>query len=454
MGNTASVFTNNGSSIHMNDGVANDSLTIVGSFAGTGRIYVDANGTSMLADRLYIQGDVVTNTANVIDVFLAGQPSLADIIDGEEIDIVSVTGVSTAANFSLGVVTLNDDELFALSAQLNKHINYSGSNDLFSLGFTIDGLSGTGVAASSITPGVQSLWNQGVGTLFQREGSHREYKETGNGGYVADYKGGAGVWMRGFSGSGGISPDASNNNFGAADNHNFDFDGSGIEFGLGYAFNNTWTVGLLGGTSDSTLKPDQGGRVKIDGNTFGGYLTYTPGNGFYADLSYRSLDFDGYGNGGGNDFDFEGKADGYSLELGYGYKTASGLVVEPQFQYSMVDVDLDNISYTNYDFVSTDGDSTQMRLGVALRKSFKTAKGNYWTPYGALSYLDESDGSNSYQIGGLLEGDVDTSGGSTLLEAGVSGRIGGVGISAGLNWRDGGAYDSVVGGQASIRYDW
>jgi outer membrane autotransporter protein len=129
-------------------------------------------------------------------------------------------------------------------------------------------------------------------------------------------------------------------------------------------------------------------------------------------------------------------------------------VVEPQFQYSMVDVDLDSITYTNYDFVSADGDSTQMRLGVALRKSFKTAKGNYWTPYGALSYLDESDGSNTYQIGGLLEGDVDTSGGSTLFEVGASGRIGGVGISAGLNWRDGGAYDSVVGGQASIRYDW
>ena len=454
MGNTASVFTNNGSSIHMNDGVANDSLTIIGSFAGTGRIYVDANGTSMLADRLYIEGNVVTNTANVIDVYLSGVPSLADIVDGEEIDIVSVSGVSSAANFSLGVVTLNDNELFALSAQLNKAINYSGTNDLFSLGFTIDGLSGSGIAASSVAPGVQSLWHMGNGTLFQREGTHREYKEIGNGGFVADYKGGVGAWFRGFTSGGGLSPDSSNNNFGANDNHGFDFDGSGIEFGLGYAFNNQWSAGILGGTSDSTLKPDNGGRIKIDADTLGGYVTYTPGNGFYADLSYRAMDFDGYGNGGADEFNIKGNADGFSLELCYGYKTASGLVIEPQFQYSMVDVDLDSIAYNSYDYELTDGDSTEMRVGVALRKSYKTAGGNYWTPYGALSYLNESDGSNTYQIGGLLDGTVDTSGGSTLLEAGTTGLIGKFGISGGLNWRDGGAYESVVGGQLSVRYDW
>ena len=454
MGNLASVFTNNGSSIHMNDGVANDSLTIIGSFAGTGRIYVDANGTSMLADRLYIEGNVVTNTANVIDVYLSGVPSLADIVDGEEIDIVSVSGVSSAANFSFGVVTLNDNELFALSAQLNKAINYSGTNDLFSLGFTIDGLSDSGIAISSVAPGVQSLWHMGNGTLFQREGSHREYKEIGNGGFVADYKGGVGAWFRGFTSGGGLSPDSSNNNFGANDNHGFDFDGSGIEFGLGYAFNNQWSAGILGGTSDSTLKPDNGGRIKIDADTLGGYVTYTPGNGFYADLSYRAMDFDGYGNGGADEFNIKGNADGFSLELGYGYKTASGLVIEPQFQYSMVDVDLDSIAYNSYDYELTDGDSTEMRVGVALRKSYKTAGGNYWTPYGALSYLNESDGSNTYQIGGLLDGTVDTSGGSTLLEAGATGLIGKFGISGGLNWRDGGAYESVVGGQLSVRYDW
>jgi len=49
---------------------------------------------------------------------------------------------------------------------------------------------------------------------------------------------------------------------------------------------------------------------------------------------------------------------------------------------------------------------------------------------------------------------MDTGGGSTLLEVGATGFIKGFGISGGVNWRDGGAYDSVVGGQVSVRYDW
>jgi outer membrane autotransporter protein len=309
------------------------------------------------------------------------------------------------------------------------------------------------VAASSISPAVQSLWHAGTSTLFQREGSHRDYQETGKGGAVATYEDGAGVWMRGFSSSGGVAP-VNTNNYGGSNNLDFDFTGKGFELGIGYAFNSNWTLGVLGGQSDSRIKPVEGGRVQIDANTYGGYLTYAPGMGLYVDLTYRAMNFDGYGNGSGDDFSFDGKAKGYSVELGYGYKTASGLVVEPQFQYSMVDVDVNTITYTNYDFEVTDGDSTQMRLGVALRKSFKTANGNDWTPYGALSYIEESDGANSYQIGGLLAGDVSTEGGSTLLEVGATGRFGGFGISGGLNWRDGGAFDSVVGGQVSLRYDW
>ena len=67
-----------------------------------------------------------------------------------------------------------------------------------------------------------------------------------------------------------------------------------------FRFNDQWTAGLLGGMSEASLKPQVGGRTKVDANTLGAYLTYTPGNGFYADFSYRSMDFDGNGNAGGN----------------------------------------------------------------------------------------------------------------------------------------------------------
>ncbi|MFZ9362681.1 MAG: hypothetical protein ACO25T_03460 [Arenimonas sp.] len=469
MGGNGSVFTNNGSSIHMDDGAANDALTIFGNFAGNGRIIVDANGTSMLADRLYIEGDVVSNTANVIDVYLDHNPSLEDIVAGELIDIVYVSGTSTTANFNLGIVDVDTDSLYTLDYELVKQINYSGTNDLFSLGFEVSGLTPTGVAMSSIAPTVQNLWHLGVGTVFQREGTKRDYKgggsanslmnagfknATGGNAQVADYQGAAGLWLRAFTENGGLNPDGGRDNFGLGGAHSFDMKNSGIEFGAGYAFNDQWTAGLLGGVSDGSLKPTIGGRTTIDAKTIGGYVTYTPGNGFYADLSYRSMDFDGNGNGGGQDFSFDGKADGYSLEMGYGIKTSSGLVVEPQFQYSSMDVDLDSVAYNQGGFDLTDGKSSQTRLGVSLRKTLDTGNGNSWTPYASLSYVNESNASNDYVIGGVLTGNVDTSGNSTLFEGGATAKYGNMLFSGGLNWKDGGAYESVFGGQVSVRFTW
>ncbi|MFM6989407.1 MAG: autotransporter outer membrane beta-barrel domain-containing protein, partial [Arenimonas sp.] len=455
MGTPTSVFTNNGASLHFEDGAADDQLRIFGDFAGTGHIVVDADGTSMLADRLYIDGDVLTNTANVIDVFMNEYPSLQAMIDGEQIDVVHVTGTSLAANFNLGDVTVAEDSLFSVDVSLIKDINYSGSNDLFSLGFEISGLTPTGVAASSIAPAVQSLWHLGVGTVFQRQGSSRDGKQAAGGNgmmssfkdfsnnamQVADYQGASGVWLRAFTEDGNVSPDASRN-FGMGGAQGFDLKNTGIEFGAGYAFNEQWTAGLLGGTSESTLRPDIGGRAKVSADTFGGYVTYTPGNGFYADFSYRNMDFDGNGNAGGDDFRFKGDADGYSLELGYGFKTASGLIVEPQFQYSKMDISLDTLDYAQGDFELTDGDSSQLRAGVALLKTFQAGSGE-WTPYASLSFINETDASNNYIIGGILTGNVDTSGNSTLVEAGATAHYGNMVFSGGVNWKDGGAYDSL-----------
>jgi outer membrane autotransporter protein len=412
---------------------------------------------------------VVSSTANVIDVYLNQNPSLQDMVDGELIDIVYVSGTSAAANFNLGIVDVEDDSLYTVDYELVKQINYSGTNDLFSLGFEISGLTPTGVAMSSIAPTVQNLWHLGVGTVFQREGTVRDLKSggssnslmnagfknaTGGNAQVADYQGAAGLWLRAFTEDGGLNPDGGRDNFGLGGAQSFDMKNSGIEFGAGYAFNSQWTAGLLGGVSDGSLKPTIGGRTSIDAKTIGGYLTYTPGNGFYADLSYRSMDFDGNGNGGGDDFSFDGKADGYSLEMGYGFKTSSGLVVEPQFQYSSMDVDLDSVDYNQGGFALDDGKSSQTRLGVSLRKTMDSGNGNSWTPYASLSYLNESNASNDYTIGGVLTGNVDTSGNSTLFEGGATVKYGNMLFSGGLNWKDGGAYESVFGGQVSVRFSW
>jgi outer membrane autotransporter protein len=318
----------------------------------------------------------------------------------------------------------------------------------FSLAFEVTGLTTAGVLLSTISPAVQNLWFSSLGTMYQRQGAERNFNaETGK----AETDGAAGVWVRMYGSDGSMSPDAKRSNFGNAGSQDFALSSSGIE--AGYSFNSAWTVGLLGGINQGDYSPDAGGKVSIDGNTWGGYVTFTPGNGFYADLSYRDIGFDGDSLNAGTKVQLDGSASGFSLEMGYGFKMQSGLEIEPQLQYSALSIDLDNIDYASGGFELTDGDAAQLRIGTAFRKTFSQDSG-VWVPYGALSYIQNYDGSNNYLIGGALEGQVDTSGGSVLLELGTDARYGNFNFNAGVGWQDGGAFNSVLSGQLNVRYTW
>ena len=455
----SSVFYNYGS-IDMVDGAANDALTIIGDFADDallvvnpteslgdfdddGEINVDVDGATLSSDRLYIEGNVWANTTNTVNVNLLSLPSAADMVAGETIDIVSVEGISKASNFVLGSVHTTDTALFTTDYSLV----YGGGD--YALGFEVTGLSTAGILLSTAAPAVQNLWYGSLGTVYQRQGAERRFSADG----TADVEGAAGVWGRYYANDGAMTPDASRNNFGGGGSQNFDFSSNGIELGVGYSFNEAWTIGVLAGSMEGDYKPEAGGKTDIDGDTLGAYLTYVHGNGFYADLSYRSFDFDGEVFNGSEVLNLSGDADGYSLEMGYGFKTESNLEIEPQLQYSSMSVSMDDVGYGSGDYELTDGDSSQFRLGVALRKSYQQDSG-LWTPYGALSYVNVSSASNSYAIGGALEGGVDTSGGSALLELGTDARYKAWVFNAGISMQDGGAYDFVFGGQLNVRYSW
>ena len=437
------LFVNNGSSIHMDDGAANDALTIIGDFAGSGDVNVDADGATLSSDRLYIEGNVLAGTDNTLNVNLLSLPSAADIVAGETIDVISVSGTSSASNFVLGSVNTTDTALFTTGYSL-----VYGAGD-YALGFAVTGLSNAGVLLSTAAPAVQNLWYGSLGTMYQRQGAERRFSADG----TAEVEAAGGVWGRYYANDGSMAPDATRSNFGGGGSQNFDFSSNGIEVGVGYSFNGSWTVGLLGGMLEGDYKPEAGGKTDIDGNTLGAYVTYIHGNGFYADLSYRAFDFDGDVLNGSETLYINGDADGFSLELGYGFKTESNLEIEPQMQYSSMSVSMDDVGYGSGDFELTDGDSSQFRLGVALRKSYQQDSG-VWTPYGALSYVNVSSASNSYAIGGALEGGVDTSGGSALLELGTDARYNSWVFNAGISMQDGGAYDFVFGGQLNVRYAW
>jgi OOP family OmpA-OmpF porin len=195
-----------------------------------------------------------------------------------------------------------------------------------------------------------------------------------------------------------------------------------------------------------------GGHGKIKADTYGAYLTWMPGNGFYGDLSYRKMNFDTEATVAGGNWKGKGDADGWSLEMGYGFDTSSGWKVQPQLQVSEMSTNMDPISSTWGSFALDNGDSIRTRLGVSLSKKFAQSDDHSWTPYFALSAVHEDQGDNSFIIAGNFHGESDLRGTSGLLEAGATGQMGQWTVFGGLNYQDGGAVNGVFGGQIGVRY--
>jgi outer membrane protein OmpA-like peptidoglycan-associated protein len=154
-----------------------------------------------------------------------------------------------------------------------------------------------------------------------------------------------------------------------------------------------------------------------------------------------------------NQSDIDGDATSWNIELGYAFKTASGWEIEPQLQYTRTSVDEFDAPLTApfTTMVLEGGDTTRTRFGVAVRKSFVSGDWT-WTPHATLSTVDESDSRMSFIANEQFTGYTDTDGRSTMLELGFDAAKDGWAIFGGVNWMEGGAYDSI-GGQLGVRYN-
>ncbi|MEH6544767.1 MAG: autotransporter outer membrane beta-barrel domain-containing protein [Porticoccaceae bacterium] len=428
-------FNNTDGTISMINGEVGDSLTLVGDFysAGASTLNVDVDGAAGIADTLYINGDVIANGPTTVNGNLLTMPTDIDTV----ITVVEVAegGAHVEGDFIAGELTVNPDSFLTFDLEGLYVPPSSPSQFVFALSTT--GLSDPGVLASSLSPAVQSLWQSGVGTLHQRQGAVRDQS-----------LGKLSVWLRTFTTDGTIDPD------GAQANLEFDQENKGYEVGVDIALNDQWRVGILAGESEAEVDlNDATGSADIDGDTLGVYLTWLAANNWYADLSYRMMDFDGDAKGSGAAvMDVDGDADGWNLEVGKTITLASGLVVEPQFQYTSMEVDLDDIVNTSGTFAQKDGDSSRVRAGVMLRKAYQSGTSK-WTPYGSLNVVEELDGENSFNAG-AYSSDSDIGGTSVLVEGGVNAQFGDVIVFGGVNYQDGDALDGIVGGQLGVRFSW
>jgi outer membrane autotransporter protein len=432
-------FINNGT-ISFQDGAPDDMLTIVGDFAGDGQINMDVSGLHTTSDLLYIEGNVADGSTNTINVNLLDLPTTAT----SKIPMVDVTGDSVAGSFALGTVNYSPINFLTLDFGLVSDIDTSNAtNDVFSLGTTVTGLSDPGTLTASIVPGAQSLMNSEIGTWRQRMGVINKFQS-----------GGVSPWIRVFSDSGTIDPGHVASNFGQGGNFQFDQKNTGVEGGVDYAFSDEFSLGLLLGKAHGNQSLNAGvGTSKINGDTYGLYGTWISPGGFYLDTSYRHMNFDARMNSIAGEKRVSGDAKAFNVEAGYAWTLEGGLKIEPQLQYTHTSVsNIDPVTAPLATFLAHGGDSSRGRVGVSFRKSFGDVDNVLWTPYATISAVREFDGKNSYSINNNFFGYTDTSGTSALLELGATAQMHDLSIFGGLNWQDGGALQGVFGGQLGLRY--
>jgi outer membrane autotransporter protein len=246
-------------------------------------------------------------------------------------------------------------------------------------------------------------------------------------------------------------------NFGQGGSFGYDQSSSGWEAGVDARPGEHLHVGVMVGKSqaDQRLHEAGAGSDRIDARSFGLYGTWSGERGFYLDASYRWTGFDARLRSGGLRYQTSAEAGTFNVEAGFTAWQLGGFDIQPQAQYTRTRIgDIETLHGPLVDFSADGGVSERARLGVAFSKAVAGANGWTWTPYGALSAVHEFDGEYAYALSNGFVGETRMDGTSALVEVGVGAGHDKLQLTGGLNWTDGGALDSFVGGQLVVRYNW
>jgi outer membrane autotransporter protein len=261
-------------------------------------------------------------------------------------------------------------------------------------------------------------------------------------------------WVRTFSDSGDVNPGRSGN-FGSGGNSDFHQSSQGLELGVDTRLLDHLSAGILIGKSDGNQRLTGGaGSDRLDGRTFGLYGTWLAENSFYFDVSQRWTNIRAHLRSATAAPTTDASASAFNVEAGVTAWTMAGVHVVPQLQYTHTRIDDISPLYSQQsDFAGHGGVSSRGRVGVAFDKTIQGTRFN-WTPYGSVNALREFDGKYDYAINGGLLGTTSIRGTSAMVELGLGARRGGLSITGGVNWTDGGTQQNVIGGQLVMRYSW
>jgi len=439
MGAGGGTLVNNGA-ISFLDGATDDMMTIYGNFAGGGDVNVDIDFIAGTSDMLYITGDI-TGPQKTINVAAVNLPNTLSF---DPIEVVIASGSAAADSFVAGQLFGFESEL--LDFGLSVEHSVVGTDNVFSIGIEIDGLSNAGNLAVTLAPAVHSLIGANIGTMRQRLGVLPDLGTQLNG---------LGPWVRHFSSSGGI--DATGTGFAAGEDLRFEQDVDGTEVGMNFTVGHGFHYGVLLGKSDNArILSGAAGRDDIELDSVGLYASWLADN-FYIDASWRWMEFESQMRSATGEYFAAGDARAFNLEAGYTAWEVGGFSLVPQLQYTRATIDnMASVDGTLTEVALDGGTGERLRVGLGIERSFTTAGGFRVTPYGSLNAINEMDGTSRFIVNGdaALSGEVEAGGNYGMAELGIGIQKNGWSASAGVNWADGGAIDSDFGGQVVVRYTW
>jgi hypothetical protein len=447
--------------IDFQDGSPTDTLRIIGDFGGPdGSINVDVSGLNGTGDLLYIEGDVLSDTVQTINVDMVDMPADGPV----EVPVVEVSGNSVAGNFVLGSVDYSPIPFLTTNFSLVSHINTS-SPDMFSLRVDM-GVGEDGAIAADLPAGVQLLINDVVGSWHKRQGGY-------------DDQGGKkfSLWGRLYHNKGKVDPDFDSDTIGDGE-FGFEQKNYGGEAGFDFAPTGKWNFGIMLGKANADQDLRVGlGSDKIEGNVAGGYGTYHLPRGFYIDLSHRRMNFDAVVHTRNGNLLASGRAEATNAESGYSFNF-HGFEFEGQLQVTHTKlVSLDNLvpdsSYSPPSMlakgaatmaaaapaqpVEFDNDAdiaTTTRAGWDIRKKYKSAAGTQWEWHATLNRIRMVGGQNGFEVTDGVGGQTDIGGDSSLLDVGFTARRGLLLMYGAVTWQDGGALQNFTGVQLGAKYTW
>jgi outer membrane autotransporter protein len=465
------VSTTNGGEFRLNDGAANDTLTINGNFtSNTGLLTLDTvlGDDGSATDRLVVNGD--TSGSSQVKVFNAGGTG-AQTVEG--IRVIDVIGASNGTFSLLGDYVHNGDQAVVGGAYAYKLYKNGISDptdgnwylrselkpvDPIDPGNPVDPVpppeplyqSGVSVyeSYSQLLLGLNGLpsLQQRVGNRYWNDAGNRIVPQGANAiatPYASLEEADVfiehnGIWGRVEGSHTNIDPRFSTSSA------QYDYETFKLQAGLdGLLLENEAgrliggiTVHYTHGTADIRSPYDTdngGGKFRTDGYGFGGTLTWYGDNGFYLDAQGQVTWYNSDLNSGGGKRSLVGGNDGfgYALSMETGKKIAldPSWSLTPQAQLVYSSVDFESFDDAFGARVGLDnGDSLQGRLGVALDHE------NAW--YNADGMIDRT---NVYAIANLyyefLEGTkVNVSG--TNFTSQNERLWGGLGLGGSYNWNN------------------